>query len=106
MEKLMHVSRQQALHRQIEVQRLQELALHLRYCVECHQTDVLHCEEGKDLWLKAEMPIGEIRTETANLATFADGCLGCAECGAYWSNIVGIRHAKGCSAPSVGTDGG
>lgn len=89
---------QRVFTQQIEIARLQELVLHLRGCVECHQTDVLHCEEGKDLWLQAEMPVGEIRAETAGLTTFADGLLGCPECGAYWSKIVGIRHAKKCSA--------
>jgi hypothetical protein len=79
------------------IERLQELAIHMRYCADCHQMSVLDCPEGADLWSKAEMPIGAIRNETAGLAQFADGKLGCPECGAYWSKVVGIRHSRHCS---------
>ena len=29
-----------------------ELTNHLRYCRECSETDVMHCEDGKPLWLQ------------------------------------------------------
>lgn len=68
-----------------------ELAEHLRHCVECHQTDVLQCDEGRPLWINAGMP-------TAGLDTFANGRLGCAECGGYWSRKDNaVRHVLTCS---------
>jgi hypothetical protein len=71
--------------------KLVELALHLRGCVECHETDVLHCDAGRFLWIDAQMP-------TPGLDTFADGRLGCGECGGYWDRKErGVRHVKTCT---------
>lgn len=71
--------------------KLVELAEHLRHCVECHETDVLQCDVGRVLWIDAEM-------STTGLDRFADGRLGCAECGGYWSRKDGgVKHVLTCS---------
>lgn len=33
-----------------EIERLRELANHLRHCRECGETDVTNCAEGRELW--------------------------------------------------------
>jgi hypothetical protein len=71
--------------------KLVELAEHLRHCVECHETDVLQCDVGRGLWIDAAMT-------TEVLDRFADGRLGCAECGGYWNrNDRAVRHVRTCT---------
>jgi hypothetical protein len=68
------------------------LVEHMRYCVECRQTDVLRCSVGRKLWFGAGM-------EGEALGTFADGKRGCAKCGRYADTETFIvLHAEECNA--------
>jgi len=37
-------------HKHLNLQAWKDLAMHLRYCVQCSETDVQACDEGKPLW--------------------------------------------------------
>lgn len=44
-------------HLRDRIKALEEVAHHLRHCVECSETDVLNCPEGRELWEAAQLPV-------------------------------------------------
>jgi hypothetical protein len=83
-------SEQRAAKSHSRVPKLEALVNHLRHCRDCAELDVMKCPEGKALWVTAAMPLG-------GLQPFADGRLGCPECGNY-ADLKGlVQHATDCS---------
>lgn len=78
------------------IAKLSNLAEHLRYCGRCHMDDVMACDHGRALWIDAGMP-------TEGLSKFADGKMGCGECGVYWAN--GVEHTADCSQATTARSG-